>query len=219
MIDQAYIVASSLPLSANADKAKIAGFIPREERKIKGMLPLALYQALLAENKLGTKAWSKNNSYVADDKVTHVEDGLIKVWKSLTTNSASEPTTDNDTDWDEVELGTFLEGHVRPLLAHAVFVSYAVNGGVNLSHQGLQRVFNETTQPVEGNALQAFLNYWEGEKESIRVGMFDYLDVKNHILDSVTYKSTKSTKRPRRSRFRPVGTSRVLPNQNEITGS
>lgn len=215
MITKNQIIASSVPLNANVKDEKIDPYIPVALLQLKSILPATLYAALQALFEEEVKDWSKTNSYVADDKVTHIEFAELKMWESLTTNSNEEPATTNTVNWDELELGTFLVGHVQPFLAHEVFYAYAVNGGINPSHQGLQQVTNETAQPVTGNALQAYLNYWKKQANLIRKMMFTYLDEKNNTLDGVTYDSVDLDKKKPRFQIRAIGgKKRVIRNSS-----
>jgi len=205
MITKNEIIASSVPINANVSDEKLLPYIPVALVQLKNILPSALYAALQALYAEEVKDWSKTNGYVATDKVTHIEYAELKMWESLTTNSNEEPTTANTTNWDESELGTFLVGYVQPYLAHDVFYSYAVNGGINTSHQGLQQVTNETAQPASGNALQAYLNYWSKQKNLIRRMMFDYLDTKDNNLDGTTYDSVDADRKKSRFQIRAIG--------------
>ena len=206
MIDKNYILEKTdLPLSVNVIEKKVQQFVPDAIEKLIEILPAALYAALQTLSAENVKDWSKTNSYVLDDKVVHIENGLLKMWKSLTTNSNSEPTTANSTDWMELQLGTFLVSFVQPYMAHHVFYAYAVNGGVNVSHQGLQQITNETAQALTGNNLQAYLNYWQGRRESKRQRMFNYLDEKTNSLDSVSYTAVDPARKKHRFQIRAIG--------------
>jgi hypothetical protein len=206
MIDKNYILEKTdLPLSVNVIEKKVQQFVPDAIEKLIEILPAALYAALQTLSAENVKDWSKTNSYVLDDKVVHVENGLLKMWKSLTTNSNSEPSTANSTDWLELQLGTFLVSFVQPYMAHHVFYAYAVNGGVNVSHQGLQQITNETAQALTGNNLQAYLNYWQGRRESKRQRMFNYLDEKTNSLDSVSYTAVDPARKKHRFQIRAIG--------------
>lgn len=206
MITKNYIVEKTdLPLNANVIEAKVQQFIPDAIEKLIEILPAALYAALQTLSSETVKDWSKTNGYVLDDKVVHVENGQLKMWKSKTTNSNSEPKTSNTTDWSELELGTFLVSFVQPYLAHHVFYAYAVNGGVNVSHQGLQQISNETAQALTGNNLQAYLNYWRDRRESKRQRMFNYLDEKKNSLDSVSYDAVDPSRKKHKFQIRAIG--------------
>ena len=206
MIDKNYILEKTdLPLSVNVIEKKVQQFVPDAIEKLIEILPAALYAALQTLSAENVKDWSKTNSYVLDDKVVHVENGLLKMWKSLTTNSNSEPSTANSTDWLELQLGTFSVSFVQPYMAHHVFYAYAVNGGVNVSHQGLQQITNETAQALTGNNLQAYLNYWQGRRESKRQRMFNYLDEKTNSLDSVSYTAVDPARKKHRFQIRAIG--------------
>jgi hypothetical protein len=206
MIDKNYILEKTdLPLSVNVIEKKVQQFVPDAIEKLIEILPAALYAALQTLSAEKVKDWSKTNSYVLDNKVVHVENGLLKMWKSLTTNSNSEPTTANSTDWLELQLGTFLVSFVQPYMAHHVFYAYAVNGGVNVSHQGLQQITNETAQALTGNNLQAYLNYWQGRRESKRQRMFNYLDDKTNVLDTVSYTAVDPARKKHRFQIRAIG--------------
>jgi hypothetical protein len=206
MIDKNYILEKTdLPLSVNVIEKKVQQFVPDAIEKLIEILPAALYAALQTLSAEKVKDWSKTNSYVLDNKVVHVENGLLKMWKSLTTNSNSEPTTANSTDWLELQLGTFLVSFVQPYMAHHVFYAYAVNGGVNVSHQGLQQITNETAQALTGKNLQAYLNYWQGRRESKRQRMFNYLDDKTNVLDTVSYTAVDPARKKHRFQIRAIG--------------
>jgi hypothetical protein len=206
MIDKNYILEKTdLPLSVNVIEKKVQQFVPDAIEKLIEILPAALYAALQTLSAENVKDWSKTNSYVLDNKVVHVENGLLKMWKSLTTNSNSEPSTANSTDWLELQLGTFLVSFVQPYMAHHVFYAYAVNGGVNVSHQGLQQITNETAQALTGNNLQAYLNYWQGRRESKRQRMFNYLDDKTNVLDTVSYTAVDPARKKHRFQIRAIG--------------
>ena len=208
MIDKNYIIEkTTLPLSVNVKEEKVSQFIPDAIEKLIEILPVALYAALQSLSEEEVKGWSKTNSYVADNKVVHVEDGILKMWKSKTSNSNSEPTTANTTDWEEQTLGTFLVSYVQPYLSHHVFYAYAVNGGVNVSHQGLQRVSNETAQALNGTDLGEYLNYWKNRRERKRQRMFNYLDDKNNILNGTSYDSIEPARKVKRFSIRAVGGS------------
>ena len=167
MITKNYIVDSELPINANVSDNKVNPYLSPARKQLKEILDADLYSALQSLYDDGVKEWSKNNSYSTDDKVIHSELGELKMWKAAQDNSNSEPTTANAANWDELDLGTFLVGYVQPFLAHHVFYAYAVNGGVNITHQGLQVVSNETAQPLGGSALQSFLNYWKSEQRPV----------------------------------------------------
>ena len=206
MIDKNYIIEKTdLPMSVNVIEKKVQQFVPDAIEKLIEILPPALYAALQTLSVENVKDWSKTNSYSADDKVVYSENGLLKMWKSKTTNSNSAPSTANTTDWSELELGTFLVSFVQPYLGYHVFYAYAVNGGVNVSHQGLQQISNETAQPLTGNNLQSFLNYWDGRRERKRQRMFNYLDEKSNVLDTVTYDSVDPKRKKHRFQIRAIG--------------
>jgi hypothetical protein len=206
MITKNYIVEKTdLPLNVNVKEEKVQQFVPDAIEKLIEILPAALYAALQSLSEEQLKDWSKTNSYVADDKVVHSENGILKQWKSKTTNSNSEPTTDNTTDWEEQTLGTFLVSYVQPYLAHHVFYAYAVNGGVNVSHQGLQRVSNETAQALNGNDLQSYLNYWKNRRERKRQRMFNYLNDQSNVLNGTSYDAVDSARTKKRFSIRAVG--------------
>lgn len=208
MIDKNYIVnKTDLPLSTNVKEEKIQQFIPDAIEKLIEILPAALYAALQSLSAEEIDDWSKTNSYVLDDKVVHVENGVLKMWKSKTSNTDSEPTTANTTDWEEQTLGTFLVSFVQPYLSHHVFYAYAVNGSVNFSHQGPQQISNETAQPVNGANLQSMLNYWQGRRERKRQRMFNYLDDQSNILNGVSYDAVDSSRKKKRFRIRGIGGS------------
>jgi hypothetical protein len=218
MITKNYIVdKTDLPLNANVLEEKVNQFIPDAIEKLIEILPPALYAALQVLSVGPVKDWSKTNSYVLDDKVVHIENGLLKMWKSKTSNSNSEPTTANATDWLELELGTFLVSFVQPYLSHHVFYAYAVNGGVNVSHQGLQQISNETAQALTGNNLQAYLNYWRDRRESKRQRMFNYLDDKSNALDSVSYTAVDSARKKHRFQIRAIGITKRGSGANYIS--
>lgn len=213
MIDKNYIVEKTdLPINANVIENKVQQFVPDAIEKLIEILPSALYAALQTLSAEKVKDWSKTNGYVLDDKVIHSENGVLKMWKSKTTNSNSEPTTDNTTDWEEQTLGTFLVSYVQPYLAHHVFYAYAVNGGVNVSHQGLQRVSNETAQALNGADLQSYLNYWKNRRERKRQRMFNYLDEKSNVLNGTTYDDIDPERTKKRFSIRAVGGGQNCPN-------
>lgn len=209
MITKNYIVATDIPINANVSDEKVAPYIPKALRQLREILPSELYAALQALYDESVKDWSKNNSYVITNKVEWSEYAELKMWKSLTTNTNSEPTTANTTDWDELELGTFLIGFVQPFLANHVFYSFAVNGGVNITHQGLQQIQNETAQPVTGTNLQAFLNYWKLERDMMKKRMFDHLDAKSNTLDAVSYTAIDADRKKPRFQIRAIGRGSV----------
>jgi hypothetical protein len=206
MIDKNYIIEKTdLPLSVNVIEKKVQQFVPDAIEKLIEILPAALYAALQVLSVENVKDWSKTNGYSLDDKVVYSENGLLKMWKSKTTNSNSAPSTSNTTDWSELQLGTFLVSFVQPYLAHHVFYAYAVNGGVNVSHQGLQQISNETAQALTGNNLQAFLNYWRERRESKRQRMFKYLDDQKNTLDTITYEQVDPSRKKHRFQIRAIG--------------
>lgn len=206
MIDKNYIVENTdIDLSQNVDEGKIQQYVPDAIEKLIEIIPDALYAALQSLSVEDVPEWSKTNTYALNDKVIHVENGLLKMWKSLTGNTDSEPTTANTTDWVELTLGTFLVSYVQPYLAHHVFFAYIVNGGVNFSHQGPQKINNETAQSVNGTDLQSLLNYWRERRERKRQRMFNYLDDKDNVLDSVTYDEIEQDRKKKRFIIRPIG--------------
>lgn len=218
MITKNYIVEKTdLPLNANVIEAKVNQFIPDSIEKLIEILPAALYAALQTLSSENVKDWSKTNGYVINNKVVHVENGVLKMWKSLTTNTNSEPKTSNTTNWVELQLGTFLVSFVQPYLAHHVFYAYAVNGGVNVSHQGLQQISNETAQALTGNNLQAYLNYWRDRRESKRQRMFNYLDDQKNTLDAVSYEAVDPSRKKHRFQIRAIGITKRLTDTDHIS--
>jgi len=204
MITKNNIVASEVPITANVSDNKINPYIPKVLRQLRAILPSAMYAALQVEFETGRKAWSANKTYVSGNYVNHSEDGIVRTWSTLTTNTDSEPTTANS-DWTEETLGTFLVSYVQPYLAHRVFLAYLVNGGVNITHQGPQRIANETAGPVEGNAYDALLSYWRAEMNVLRAAMFNYLDDVDNTLSSVVYDAVDQARKKRKFQIRPIG--------------
>ena len=206
MIDKNYLIESKvIPINVNVSDDKVLPYIYPTLEQLRATLPIALYTALDALAAENVKAWSVTNDYVIDNKANETEVGILKMWKSLTTNSDSKPTTANVTDWEELELGTFLVNYVQPYLAHATFYGYSVNAGVNVSHQGLQTISNETASPVTGNNLQAFLNYWKLQRDLKRRAMLNYLDEQDNVLDGVVYAEVDHVQKRSRFQIRGIG--------------
>ena len=206
MIDKLYLVDSKvIPINVNVSDDKVLPYIYPVLEELRSTLAVALYAALdvLCEEKV--KDWSVTNTYVTNDKVTVIETGVLKMFQAVQGNSDSKPTADNTANWLELQLGTFLVGYVQPYLAHATFYGYAINSGVNVSHQGLQQISNETASPVTGNNLQAFLNYWKAQRDLKRRSMLNYLDEKSNVLDSVSYTAVESSKKKTRFQIRGIG--------------
>jgi hypothetical protein len=138
------------------------------------------------------------------------------MWQSVGTNSDSKPTTANTANWLELELGTFLVNYVQPFLGLATYYGYAVSGSVNSSHQGLQKVSNETAQSLTGTDLQSYLNLWKNQKDLKRRSMLNYLDDKSNLLDGVTYTAIEASKKKTSFQIRGIGrnvgndTSRII---------
>jgi hypothetical protein len=217
MIDKNYLVESKvIPINVNVSDDKVLPYMYPAFEQLRATLPIALYTALDALAEEDVKQWSVTNSYVATNKANQTEVGVLKMWQSVGTNSDSKPTTANTADWLELELGTFLVNYVQPFLAHATFYGYSINSGVNVSHQGLQQISNETAQPVTGNNLQAFLNYWKNQKDLKRRSMLNYLDDKSNLLDGVTYTAVEASKKKTSFQIRGIGrtvgndTSRII---------
>ena len=206
MITKAYLIDSEIiPIHINVKDSKVMPYMSPVLEQLLETLPIALYTALDTLCKSDVKNWSITDPYIADDKVNHTEVGTLKMWKSLTTNSDSEPTTANTVNWLELELGTFLVNYVQPYLAHAIFYAYAINSGVNVSHQGLQQISNETAQQVTGNNLQAFLGYWKNQRDLKRTSMLNYLDTKKNVLDLVSYTAIEARKKRTSFQIRGIG--------------
>jgi len=206
MIDKLYLVDSKvIPINVNVSDDKVLPYIYPVLEELRSTLAVALYAALdvLCEEKV--KDWSVTNTYVTNDKVTVIETGVLKMFQAVQGNSDSKPTAANTANWLELQLGTFLVGYVQPYLAHATFYGYAINSGVNVSHQGLQQISNETASPVTGNNLQAFLNYWKAQRDLKRRSMLNYLDEKSNVLDSVSYTAVETSKKKTRFQIRGIG--------------
>ena len=204
MITKQYIIESEIPLTNNVSDNKVDPYVPVAIEELRAILPDALLADLYGYYNAYPDEWSKTNTYASGGKVLHAENGQLKAWESLTTNTDSEPTTANDTDWTEKKLGTLLVGFVQPFLAHHVFNAYAVNGGVNITHQGLQQVSNETAQPVTGNTLSAFLNYWNDQKRMKRKLMINYIDTNNETFDGTTYTAIDADRKVSKFRIRAI---------------
>ena len=220
MITKLYLVNSDLQLPKAVSDSKIDVLIRKAEKDLRNLFlddknPELLFAALESEYRKDYSAWSNVQAYFLDDLVTHSENGILKAWKATTRNLEFEPSTESD-KWQEVQLGTFLVGYVQPYLAQCVFLDYSVLGGVNVSHQGLQQVENETASPVGGNKLQAFLNWHKSERESYRSALLKYLDDQGYSLDSVVYLRIKAKKKRRRLAIRPVGYSGPIFKTNNI---
>ena len=198
------IVASEVPITANVSDNKINPYIPKALRQLRAILPSALYAALQVEFDSDKQAWSINKRYSSGDFSIHAEDGIRKTWRTSATTIGSEPTTSN-ADWSEWTLGTFFINYVQPYLSHQVFLAYLVNGGVNITHQGPQRIANETAAPVDGNAYDALLSYWRSEMNITKAEMFNYLDSENNTLSSVVYEDVEPARKKRRFKIRPIG--------------
>jgi hypothetical protein len=188
MIDRNYLVASSVPISANVPDAKINPYIPRATRELRGILDVELFAAIVSLSGTDVSEWSLTNSYVSGNRVLREEYGILKMWEADQSITGQVPST-TSTYWTEIELGTFLHGYVKPWLAHHVYVGYAVNGGVNVTHQGLQEIANETAAAVSGSKLDAYLVYWQAELRAMKSIMFTYLSDMNNTLDGVSYVS------------------------------
>ena len=221
MIDKLYLVDSKvIPINVNVSDDKVLPYIYPVLEELRSTLAVALYAALdvLCEEKV--KDWSVTNTYVTNDKVTVIETGVLKMFQAVQGNSDSKPTAANTANWLELQLGTFLVGYVQPYLAHATFYGYAINSGVNVSHQGLQQISNETASPVTGNNLQAFLNYWKAQRDLKRRSMLNYLDEKSNVLDSVSYTAVETSKKKTRFQIRGIGknigTSQIIKNGGYI---
>lgn len=208
MIDKNYIVnQTDLPLSVNAIEKKVQQFVPNAVEKLLEILPSALYAALQTLNDEDVNEWSKTNSYTSGNKVLHYENGILKMWESQSSNTNQEPTTANTANWTELKLGTFLSAYVLPYLAHQVFYSYAINGSINFSHQGMQKIQNETAAQLNPQERQSVLNYWRDITERKRHRMFNYLDEQDNVLDGVTYDDVEPARKKRRFSIRPIGRS------------
>lgn len=208
MISKNYIVNETvLPLSVNAKEEKVNQFVPDAVEKLIEILPSALYADLQTLNEEDVKEWSKTNDYASGNKVIHSENGVLKMWESQSTNSNEEPTTANSANWTELKLGTLLCSYVLPYLAHHVFYSYAVNGSINFSHQGMQKIQNETAAQLSPQERQSVLNYWRDRRDLKKRRMFNYLDEQNNLLDGTTYESVESSKKKSRFSIRPIGRS------------
>ena len=205
MIDKLYLVDSKvIPINVNVSDDKVLPYMYPVLELLRSTLSVLLYAALDALAEENVKAWSVTNTYVADDKVTVIETGVLKMFKAAQGNSDSKPTATNTTNWTEVQLGTFLVGYVRPYLSHATFYGYSINSGVNVSHQGLQQISNETAQPVTGNNLQAFLGYWKGQRDLKKSSMLNYLDTMSNTLDGVSYLAVEASKKKRTFQIRGI---------------
>ena len=177
-------------------------------------LPIALYTALDTLATEDVKQWSITNPYVATNKANEIEVGVLKMWQSVGTNSDSKPTTANTANWLELELGTFLVNYVQPFLGLATYYGYAVSGSVNSSHQGLQKVSNETAQSLTGTDLQSFLGYWKGQRDLKRKSMLNYLDTKKNVLDTVSYTAVEARKKRTSFQIRGIGKTIITEHHN-----
>ena len=215
MITKAYLVNSEIiPIHLNVRDNKIMPYVQPVLEQLLQTLPIALYTALDTLCRIDVKNWSITDPYIASNKANHYEVGTLKMWEALTTNSDSEPTTANAVNWSELELGTFLVNYVQPYLAHAVFYAYAINSGVNVSHQGLQSISNETAQQVTGSSLQAFLGYWKGQRDLKRKSMLNYLDTKKNVLDTVSYTAVEARKKRTSFQIRGIGKTIITEHHN-----
>jgi len=217
MITKEYIIQSVVPINKNVIDDKLLPYIGKAIRKLQSVFDADLFSDLEDLADLELIDWSKNNAYVADDQVLFSEYGVVKVWKSLTTNTNEKPSTTNTTNWEEVELGTLLEGYVRPYLSHDVYCAYAVNSGINVSHQGLQEIQNESAQQVSGVKLDAYLSYWQNEKAALKRSLYKYFSDMAYTFDSTTYDSVDVDKRRTGFKIRATGVNRQLPNQDMIS--
>ena len=205
MIDKAYLIESKvIPINVNISDDKVLPYLYPALEQLRSTLPIALYTALDALASEDVKQWSITDSYVSGDKVNEIEVGILKMWGTTNTNSQSKPTTANMI-WTETELGTFLVNYVQPYLAHDTFYGYAINSGVNISHQGLQQISNETASPVTGNNLQAFLNYWKNQRDLKRRSMLNYLGDQSNVLDTVSYTAVEASKKKTSFNIRGIG--------------
>jgi len=206
MIDKQYLVDSKvIPLNINVSDDKVLPYMYPVFEELRNTLPVLLYAALDALSQEYVKEWSITNTYVTDDKVTVIETGVLKMFKAAQGNSDSKPTTANTANWTEVQLGTFLVGYVQPYLAHSTFYGYSINSGVNVSHQGLQQISNETAAAVTGNNLQAFLNYWKNQANLKRRSMLNHLDTMSNTLDTVGYLKIEEKKKTTSYQIRGIG--------------
>lgn len=206
MITKAYLVDSVvIPVHANVKDNQILPYITPALDGLRASLPIELYTALDTLYSENVGAWSNPKHFLEDAKCTHPELGILKMWEAVQDNNKQTPSTSNDANWTELQLGTFLVGYVQPYLAHDVFYAYCVNSGVNITHQGLQQLSNETAQPVSGNNLQAFLNYWKNQRDVHRRRMFSYLEEKSNTLDGVEYTEVEASKKKSRFSIRGIG--------------
>jgi hypothetical protein len=204
MIDKNYLVLSDVPINANVSESKIDPYIPKAIRELRDLLDVTLFESISVLSATELKQWSKTDTYTTGQRVIFKEYDIAKVWQAVQGNSNQQPTTANTANWLEIELGTFLEGYVKPWLAHHVYVGYAVNGGVNVTHQGLQEISNETANPVSGNKLDAYLSYWQGEKRILKGEIMNYLDERSNELDGVSYIAILERKKERTFTIRAI---------------
>jgi hypothetical protein len=205
MIDKNYLVLSPVPINANVPDGKIDPYIPKAMRDLRGILDVGLFEAVSVLSESVVPTWSGTNAYLTGQRVLHSEYGVAKMWQAVQNSTGQVPSTSNTANWSEVELGTFLDGYVRPWLAHHVYVGYAVNGGVNVTHQGLQEINNETASAVSGNKLDAYLSYWQAETRQLRTAMLNYLDEAHNTLDGVTYIAVENDRRKRNFKINAIG--------------
>ncbi|MGB0367932.1 MAG: hypothetical protein ACPGD8_00920 [Flavobacteriales bacterium] len=198
MITKEEIALSNVPLHSNVDDDKVLHYIDDAVQGLVKVIGNDLFDALATLNDEGVQNWAAANGYVANKKAIEKERFIAKMWKSLTTNSDSKPSSTNTTDWEEVELGTLLFGYVKPYLAHAAFYPYAVNGGVNVTHQGLQTISNETASALDGSSLQSYLNFWKRKTDVARTEMAKHIEDKSNLFDGVSYTAIDGSVKKRR---------------------
>lgn len=211
MIDRNYIVASTVPIGPNVPDAKIDPYIPRALRDLRGIMTVnkeaALFDALSVLAETQVQPWSALDTYTTGQRVLHSE----QMWQAVQGSTGQVPSGTNTANWSEVELGTFLVAYVQPYLAHHVYCGYAVNGGVNVTHQGLQEISNETAASVSGAKLDAYLSYWQGELRGLRLAMLKHLDDMQNVFDGVSYLGVEFQKKDSTFSIRAVGHTNILP--------
>lgn len=195
MIDLAYITSAGLPIPQSVQPSRVEPFIPKAMRELRAILPADLVDDMEAFPLV--QPWSINDTYGAADKVLH----RGKVFETLAGSTGVEPPAG---DWFERKLGTFKQGYVMPWMAHHVFCAYAVNGGVNVTMQGLQEVNNETAANVSGSKLDAYLSYWQNETNALRAAMLKYLREQDYTLDAVTYQRNEVENKRKSFKIRPI---------------
>lgn len=150
----------------------------------KTIVPKAFYDAIVSMVDINIKQWSRTTPYSIGDKIYSPENQQKYI--ALRSTTGDEPSV-SSSDWQEIELYTLFDNHLKPFLICSAFSRYLLWTGRNISQFGIRTNNEDSSTEISDKARAELIADIENQSVYYWSGFLKQIKCDSYTYDGVTY--------------------------------